>query len=293
MKKDISNVAMLVSLRMGRIGSSKVDKAQSDNLTDHHQMERGSARVSKVIIQNADLKKINRICNEAKALRDKFTLPWNDQGQRMLPSSCFREFDTEMNRLKNDFQVAVQELARDYPRIKADAQRRLNGMFNEDDYPEKIESKFNFELEVVPMPKGSDLRINVVSDEERERLQKEIEARTIERVKKSTNDVVGRMMSSLMTLLQGTDGQGGLLNPDARFHKTAVTKLQEIIDIAPELNVLDDPTLSKMIEDVKELIKPENLDVDKIRNDTSERNKVLSNSMQAVESIKNAMGGVA
>jgi hypothetical protein len=292
MKKDISNKAMLVSMKIGRVGATKVDRSQSDKLTDDHQMERGSAKVSKMLFRNADLKRINSICNEAKSLRDKYTLPWNDHGQRMLPSSVYRKFDTDMQKIKNDFDVAVRELEKEYPSIKEDAKKRLNGMFNEEDYPDDIKTKFKFDLEVVPMPKGSDLRIDVVSDEEKEKIIQDIENRTLERIRKSSEDVAHRILSSVVVLLQGTDGKSGLLNPDARFHATAVTKLQEIIDIAPQLNVLDDPNINKMVEDVRKLIKPENLNPKTIRDDENVRNQVLSDSVNAVESIKNAMSSI-
>jgi hypothetical protein len=289
---NISQKAVLVSMRISRMGTSKVDRDMSNELTDVHQMERGSARVSKVLVQNKYFKKVNRICNEAKAVRDKFTLPWNDQGQRMLPSSVFRKFDTEMTRIKNDFEVAVNELESEYPDIIEDAKRRLNGKFKQEDYPDSIKDKYDFDLEIVPMPKGSDFRLDVVTDEEKEKLTQEIEKRTEDRIRKSTSDVVHRMMESITVLLQGTDGKSGLLNPDARFHKTAVSKLQEILDVAPSLNVLDDPKLNAVIDTVKNLIKPENLDVNSIRKDKKVRQQVLSDSLEAVESINVAMSGI-
>jgi hypothetical protein len=255
-------------------------------------MSSDSAKVSKVLFTTRDLKPINSVCNQAKQVRDKYSLPWNDQGQRMLPCSVYREFNSEMIRLRNDFEVAVRELSADYPRILEDAKIRLNGMFNPDDFPSSIEEKFSFDLDVVPMPKGDQLKITTLSDEENLKMQEEVTRKTMEKMKSSATEVVSRVLDAIMVLLKGTDGKGGLTNPDARFHESSITKLKEIVEIAPALNVLDNPDLHNMIDAIKQHIDIDALDVKEVRDNPAVREKLTESSFNAVTAIQDAMGGI-
>jgi hypothetical protein len=290
-KTDISAVAMLCSLSIGRIGGTKVDKTESHNLTAQHNMSQDSAIVSKRLFTNSDLRPINTICNEAKVIRNKYTLPWNDMGMRLLPNSVYTEFDSHMLRLNDEFKVAVEQLEQDYPRILNDAKNRLNGMFSADDYPKHISDKFRFKLDIMPMPTGEGLRINCISDDQRQALQDKRDKETLEIVKKSATEVVHRMFESLNILLRGTDGNGGLLNPDARFHQTAIDRVTEILDMAPSLNILGNPDLENLVNDVKEALSPENIDIKEIRQSKEIRQEVAQNSLSAVMKIQEAMEG--
>lgn len=289
--QDISQIATLVSLRLRKIGSTKVSRIDSRSYAGSNNMDQDSAVVSYRLFTNADLKPINSVCSSAKVVRDKYTLPWNDLGQRMLPNSVFKEFNTHMVQLEDEFNVAVMEMERRYPQILQDAESRLNGKFNRSHFPDRISERFEFKLEVSPMPTSEGLRINTLSDEELENLRTERDKETMEKIKKSATNVVERMMEALEILLNGTNGEGGLMNPDARFHQTSIDRVVDILDLAPSLNLLGNPQLDELVDKVKGFLKPENLNANEIRKSEQIRDQVKCDSIQAVCAIQDAMNG--
>lgn len=288
---DIASCATLVSLRIRKIGGTKVNRAESQNYASQHNMDSGSVVTSFRLFTPADLKPISSVCNNAKSIRDKYTLPWNDLGQRMCPNSVFTEFNQHMVRLKDEFTIAVRDLENDYPRIIEDAKIRLNGKFNSSDYPEYISDRFDFNMEVSPMPLGNGLRIEGLPEADLKKLQDERDRETMEIVRKSATEVVERMKEAIEVLIGGTDGKGGLMNKDARFHQSSIDRVVEILDMAPSLNILGNEHLDNLVEDVKKTLKPENMDADLIRKDETIRNQVMCDSVQAVSKIQECMAG--
>ncbi len=288
---DIASCATLINLRMRKIGSTKVNRAEGQAFAHQHNMDTQSVVTSFRLFTNSDLKPISSVCNNAKMIRDKYTLPWNDLGQRMCPNSVFTEFNSHMIRLKDEFTIAVQDLERNYSSIKEDAKRRLNGKYNPDDYPEHISDKFDFSLEVTPMPLGNGLRIEGLPEADLKKLQDDRDRQTMELVRKSASDVVERMKRAIEVLISGTDGKGGLMNKEARFHQTSVDKVMEILDMAPSLNVLGNENLNSLIDEVKDIIKPETIDANLIRKDEAIRGQVMCDSVKAVTRIQEAMSG--
>ena len=81
------------------------------------------------------------------------------------------------------------------------------------------------------------------------------------------------------------------MNKDARFHQSSVDRVIEILDMAPSLNVLGNENLNTLVDDVKNIIKPENIDANLIRKDDSVRRQVMCDSVQAVSKIQECMSG--
>ena len=288
---DISKCATLVSLRMRKIGATKVSRSESKSYAQLNNMDSQSVITSFRLFTGNDLGRVNSVYNTAKAIRDKYTLPWNDLGQRMCPNTVFSEFNSHMIRLKDEWTIAVNDLENDYARIIEDAKVRLNGKFDPTHFPPHIANKFHFHLDVCPMPVGNGLRIEGLPDGELEKLQEERDRNTMEILRKSTADVVERMKQAIETLVSGTDGKGGLMNKDARFHQSSIDRVVEILDMAPQLNILDNPQVNNLVEDIKNTLRPENLDANLIRKDNAIRTQVMTDSIQAVSKIQDAMSG--
>lgn len=288
---DISSCATLVSLRIRKIGATKVNRAESQSYAQQHNMDTQSVVTSFRLFTNSDLKPINSVYNNAKAIRDKYTLPWNDLGQRMCPNSVFSEFNSHMIRLKDEWTIAVNDLENDYPRIIEDAKLRLNGKFDQTYFPQHIADRFDFHLDVSPMPLGNGLRIEGLPEGDLEKLQEQRDRETMEILRKSTTEVVERMKEAIEVLVSGTDGKGGLMNKDARFHQSSIDRVVEILDMAPSLNILGNEQVNDLVNEIKNTLKPENLDANLIRKDDAIRTQVMTDSIQAVSKIQDAMSG--
>jgi hypothetical protein len=85
----------------------------------------------------------------------KITLPWSDEGLRLLPANF--HFDL-MARMRG-FEQGVDSFLRVYPQYIEQVKPELNGLFREEDYPvaDKLRTKFgrhsNFDGTGLPQPR--------------------------------------------------------------------------------------------------------------------------------------------
>ena len=105
------------------------------------------------------------------------TLPWDDNGYRVLPAAAYMEHTEKMRELANQFTPAVESLVEQFEQLVSEAEVRLGGLFRADDYPtsRELRSKFSFETRVMPLPDAGDFRV-ALGDEEKERIKREITA---------------------------------------------------------------------------------------------------------------------
>ena len=89
------------------------------------------------------------------------TLPWDDNGYRVLPSAAYMDHAEKMRELSNRFIPAVDALAREFGNLVEQAKVRLGGLFRPEDYPapDELRSKFSFETKVMPLPDAGNFRV--------------------------------------------------------------------------------------------------------------------------------------
>src|SRR5260370_38589916 len=73
-----------------------------------------------------------------------------------------------MREFEASFEQAVESFLRVYPQYIEQVRPELNGLFREEDYPsvEKLRTKFGVKLEVLPIPSGTDYRVELSAEEQ-------------------------------------------------------------------------------------------------------------------------------
>jgi len=142
---SINEKAMLVYLNISFWTARKYDKRISQEIEDQYNAD-DAGRYNKILIAKEHLANIQKIISAARTFHYENTLPWNDNGGRLLPSANYFNYVKSIQGLKDDFQQEVNNFLRVYPDLKDEAKGRLNGMFDEEDYPEEnlLEDKFAF-----------------------------------------------------------------------------------------------------------------------------------------------------
>ena len=93
----------------------------------------------------------------------KITLPWTDEGYRLLPANLYFDLTARMREFEASFEQGVEAFLAIYPQYIEQVRPELNGLFREEDYPkaEKLRRKFGVKLEVLPIPTGNDFRVQI------------------------------------------------------------------------------------------------------------------------------------
>src|ERR1700751_4534766 len=170
----------------------------------------------------------------------KITLPWSDEGYRLLPAHFYFELTTQMREFERAFFQSVDELLEVYPAYIEQVRPELNGLFREEDYPsaEKLRAKFGVKLEVLPIPSGDDFRVTL-SEEEQARVSREIDESVRQSLNRGTKDLWVRLTDVVTHMVDK------LNEPESRFHASLVTNVFDLVDLLPHLNGIQDEDLNR------------------------------------------------
>lgn len=292
---DISSKAMLASLKITQWTCAKKDKEVTDEVLTQRQAKADAGSFNKRLLAKEQIQSIRQIAGAARNLHYDLTLPWSQDGARILPAAMFAKYDAEMRKLKGEFEVAVRDFIRDYPGYVADARLRLGGLFKAEDYPDAndVEAKFTWELTISPLPTGNDFRVNL-SKEMTEHLRAQIEERTRKEIETGTRDVWDRVYKVVQHMAVSLEEYKVSVDKDGKekkenpFRDTLVSNVRDIAGLLPLLNVTGDPKLNQLATEITgklTLKEPQEL-----RDDGKARKKVAKDARTILEDMKSLMG---
>lgn len=234
-------------------------------------------------------KKLLRNCPEYKAVCTVFqdiytyvinnTLPWMDDGVRVLPSNLYFDFVAEFNQMKSDAMGKVEALANVWDQAVLNDQALLGAMWNADDYPsrEEMVSKFAIRLVYQPIPNSADFRIDI-DDADKQALDNalsEVEA-------KATEYVANRLLEPLKAMIEklsipiGADG--------SIFRDTLVSNMREACEQAKKLNINNVEAIDRVADEI--LSQLEHITPDTLR----ESDAVRSSTASKLSDIQTKLG---
>lgn len=172
------------------------------------------------------------------------------------------EIQTEVGDRQREYYRLVDVFMADYPKLRAEAQFKLNNLFDPTEYPEPqdVRRKFRFDFETLPIPDGEDIRLidgDLLSSDEVDRIVFEAEARAQTRLAEAMKAAYGdlhEVVTKYITRLQAkNDSEDIGAKKQASIHATVVTNILEVVENMPGLNLAGDQKLTKLTEQAKEL----------------------------------------
>jgi hypothetical protein len=88
---SLASTAMLWSLHIGRWSGWKYDRAESEALALRHNAGKKRTRVNKSAVPLSELEEISEAIGRARRDHYFLTLPWTDDGWRVLPGATYLE----------------------------------------------------------------------------------------------------------------------------------------------------------------------------------------------------------
>jgi hypothetical protein len=243
----ITERAMLAAIHLSVWTAIKHDRKISREVAEQHGAYAGAGRYNKQLLREAErLESLRSLSGQIRQYFYKITLPWSDEGYRLLPAHFYFELTTKMREFEQAFAQQVEEFLAVYPSYIEQVRPELNGLFREEDYPstDKLRNKFGVRLEVLPIPSGNDFRVTL-SEEEQARVAREIDENVRQSLQKGTEDLWTRLKGVVSHLIER------LNEPESRFHASLVTNIGELVDLLPRLNVNQDEELNHFAEEIK------------------------------------------
>jgi hypothetical protein len=244
----ITEKAMLAAVHISIWTAVKHDRKISRDVADQHGAHQGAGRYNKQLLHGAaKLEELRTLAGQVRSYFYKVTLPWSDEGFRLLPSNLYFEQTARMREFEASFEQGVESFLKVYPQYIEQVRPELNGLFREEDYPipDKLRKKFGVKTEILPIPSGSDFRVEM-SAEEQSRVAREIDANVRLSLARGTEDLWKRLREVVSHMVDR------LNEPESRFHATMVTNVVDLVELLPRLNVNGDSDLNRFAEQVKE-----------------------------------------
>lgn len=243
---SISASSVLVEQTIRVWTGNKVDKAATQKVTEDNSAVSNAARVKKNLLAGTSMRKeIEEFAAACRRWHASKTLPWADQGARLLPTSLFMEYKSEANTRRMQFDSMVEDFLAEYPTLVRTSQVYLGTLFNPDDYPsvEELRHKFEYKLVFSPVPEAGDFRLDV-SHEDLAEMRTQYEQSYNSRLNDAMQEAWGRLHNVLTTISEKlTDNKDP--NAKKRYHDTLLGNANELCAMLTHLNVTNDPELER------------------------------------------------
>jgi hypothetical protein len=249
MRSSIHANALLVKLSIGMPGKARKDKKMTHQVVHQNKLGENAGRWIKQLYPDEALAPIETVADAFRDWHyDKATLPWPDEGLRILPSSMHEQYCEQARTAKMEFERLQQtHFFAKWKEWIAWAMREHNGQFNPQNYDvAKVQRSFKFLIDFRPVP-DSDHYVDSIStllgaD------ARSLDNTVAEAVKEAMADVWQKLVGPVKSLAHF--GKAKELSPDNAVK--LVKNIREIIDLVPRLNLQQDPALEQFRREITE-----------------------------------------
>ena len=271
--------AMLVSLRISAWSARKYDRKISQDTATAHGTTLDAGRYNKHLLPG-DAPAYKALTSHVADMRVKHyaqTLAWSDDGWRLLPVKNYQAYTDMLRQGFHEADALLSSFVADYPSMRLEAQRILNGMYQDTDYPSNVADRYSWSVEYAPVPCGTDFRVTLAAGE-----IEAIAARTEARVKQAFSDAQQDAVKRLADCLSHIHAK--LADHKGIFRDSLIGNARELCDVLTRLNVADDFELESLRRQTEILAasEPQTLrENPDVRTDTANQAKSILDAMQA------------
>ena len=238
---SLSQRAMLVQLSVGGWTGRKQDKRVTAETVTAKNAAADAGNWMTRIVPPATLAAIKSIENAARNYVYEVTLPWANNGPRILPSALFMEFTAKLRDFEFQFRQQVEAFLTVYPQIVEEAQTRLGDLYDGSKFPTvgKLRDAFSFSLAITPLPDAKDFRVDL-SDEIVAEVQANIQQQASSALQNAMQEVWQRLYDAVEHIASK------LADAKGKFKDSLIGNLVELLEILPALNITNDPALDRL-----------------------------------------------
>lgn len=282
---DIREHAMLLSLTINMWQGTTQDRDASAKTETEAKAEAKTLSTTKRLLPKGALDTHKSLYRKARECVGKWSLPWSNDGQRIILNNALMQYEEEMRGIKEEWDRATREFADAYPGYVASAPKRLGDLFKPTDFPPAatIAGRYKLHTSILPIPAAEDFRVNLNAAHVA-RIRRQIEEdvnraliAAVQDVWRRMREVVEKMAVKLGEYKVTADGREGV------FRDSLVTNITEIVDLIPNLNITNDPQVAKLAARIRnELTK---YDAETLREDDAVRAEVAQKAQDILEKM--------
>lgn len=286
MTNSIHNRAMLVSLKLSKWSATKYDKKVSLEIAKQHNADADAGRYNKRLISKGknSYAELMTLFGALYAEHIKQTLPWSDEGWRILPNANHGPYTAMVRDKRHQIETALEAFLLDYPALQAHTKATSNGLYNPADFPSVIDlrKRFGVNVHYSPIPAGEDFRVG-------------LDTATLQEIARDTEDRVNRAVMEAQAdtferLHRCVEHIAEVLSEKKpRIYDSMMENALELTNVLTRLNVTDDPRLEELRKRVERLAQ---VDSEALRTLPYARKSTASEARSILDSMNAAFGQV-
>jgi hypothetical protein len=245
----LQNKAMLVNLSISRWAAKKTDKKVTREVTRAHGATDDAGDFRKTLVDKAHLAALKKSESAMRANHYRLALPWEDDGDRLLPSALFPEYTQTHSKLKLADEQLRREFIALYPSLVNGARGRLGSMYDPKDFPDPsvIGDKFAIKMFMKPIPDAKDFRVDV-GNEAAAIIRAELTAENDRKFELAMKDVYSRIHDQVKHISETLNKE------DPRIFDSLVNNAKNLIACLPGLNLTNDPFITELAADLDAML---------------------------------------
>lgn len=269
---SIASSAMLVELSISTWTARKLDKRISTKVDLDNGAKTKVVNANKNLMAGTGvLDTIVKYAANARAWHLSQTLPWTDNGSRLLPMSNFMEYKRQLGELEANYEALVDKFIVAYPNLVSAAAFQLGNLFDRNEYPDEnsLKRKFKFTYSFFPVPTAGDFRIDI-NEEAKAEIMANCNSAYEDRLNNAMREAWSRLHDCLSRMSERlTDNADGSRKI---FRDSLVENGVELVTMLKHLNITQDPQLEQARRDLQSAIGAH--DLDSLRDNSNAREVV-------------------
>lgn len=260
---EIQNRAILVKLSISSWAAVKQDREASMQVIRDKKAESSAGSFKKKLVDSHLLRDFNTLTRRAQRIHQDYTLPWLDNGYRILPSALYLKYRDAMREVSSEMGTVVDKIVSNRETIMHHAKQRLGEMYKESEFPsaDELRSKFGMDVDMLPVPTSNDWRVELDNNQVDE-LRNELETKTSAAQADAMRHLWNRLHESIQKMVDR-------LENDGKLHESTFDGLRDLVDLLPDLNIDKNPDMDEVAADLR--LKLRNVDLVTLRKDDKER----------------------
>lgn len=271
-----------VKLSFSWLGTQrKLSDLQTKQAADTFHAATDLVTASKRLIdtKNTTYRTLTAIKSQASSYWRSMTLPYPQEGVRLIRQSDVAAFEDKMREFKEQLAAAAANLQLEYETLKDAAREKLGELYNPNDYPASLEGVFAIRWEYPPVePPNYLMTFNPeLYAQEQSRIQQRFETAVVmaeEAFAEQLQDMVAHLIERLTDEPDGTK---------KTFRASAIDNLKEFYDNFRSMNVRSNVQLENLIQQASNLVS--GVDAKDLRTNTTLRQDIRTQ----MASVKTAL----
>ena len=302
---SIASSAMIGSLNISVWEARKLDKnTQAEVLANKGAKSRRAATVSKHLFSECpSLEAIKTLRGEARVWFNNATLPWDDNGGRLITTAQYLRVMEQAAKYEQRFNDLLNVFVNVYGTEISKQAFEMGALFDRSEYPpvSEVRGKFRFVLSVSPVPLAGDFRVDI-GNEAAAQLKAQYERALAERISGAVADTWQRVKAQVewvherMTAvlehdpdaveeIPTTDDNGVVVSVEIKkkrrpkLYDSMLEQGLELCAMLRDLNVTNDPRLEAARQDLETALT--RVDIDSLKEST-ELQRATKSAMQDI-----------